>query len=343
MLTRQKGTALSLISPKLDTKTMAYMCRMLAQSSRGSVQIDRALELMMGEHSTTRLKRLMPPIIDHIRRGGTLADAFRMQRRYIPEQFIELIDAAERGGKTEVAFEYLSHDYERRLEFLRSMTRLLLYPLLLILIACYVIPWFIGVMTTPLSAEEFTFRYLARIAISWVPFACVVIVLRHFDMNEKLIYAVASRTWPWRGILHQMALVRFFRTLAMLLDAGLSVPRAIERAAATTVNPRVRNALVQAVPMVQRGTELTAALKSTGMLPELALEMVRTGEFSGRLEVLMRKTAQYIEESTTHYVYMLQYTLVALVIPLLIVIGILNLIAMQVVAVFWMIREMFAA
>lgn len=87
----------------------------------------------------------------------------------------------------------------------------------------------------------------------------------------------------------------------------LSVPRAIERAAATTVNPRVRNALVQAVPMVQRGTELTAALKSTGMLPELALEMVRTGEFSGRLEVLMRKTAQYIEESTTHYVYMLTF------------------------------------
>ncbi len=333
---------MSLISPKLDTKTMAYMCRMLAQSSRGSVQVDRALELTMGEHSAKRLRRLMSPIIDHIKRGGTLADAFRLQGRYVPEQFLELIDAAERGGKAEIAFEYLAHDYEKRLEFLRAMTRQLLYPLLLVIIAVYVIPWYTGVMTTALSVEEFTCRYLFQIVISWLPFLGVFAVLRHFDLIEKLTYTIASRTWPWRGILHQMALVRFFRTLSMLLDAGLTVPRAIERAAATTVNPRVCAALVKAVPMVQQGTELTAALKSTRMLPELALEMVRTGEFSGRLEDLLRKTAQYIEESTTHYVYMLQYTLVALIIPALIVIGILNLIVTQTVAVFLTIREMFS-
>lgn len=319
---------------------MAYLCRMLAQSSRGSVQIDRALELMMGEHSAARLKRLMPPIIDHIKRGGTLADAFRLQRSYIPDLFLELVDAAERGGKVEVAFEYLAHDYEKRLEFLRAMTRQLLYPLLLIITALYIIPYFKGLMLTKLSPEIYTFNFLAAQFVSWLPFMIVFTVLRHFDLIEKLTYAVASRTWPWRGILHQMALVRFFRTLAMLLDAGLNVPRAIERAAATTVNPRVRNALVKAVPMVQHGAELTNALKSTGMLPELALEMVRTGEFSGRLEDLLRKTAQYIEESTTHYVYMLQYTLVALIIPLLIVVGILNLIATQLAAVFMMIRGM---
>lgn len=322
---------------------MAYLCRMLAQSSRGSVQIDRALSLMMGEHGAARLKHLMPPIIDHIKRGGTLAEAFRLQRRYIPDLFIELVDAAERGGKVEIAFEYLALDYEKRLEFLRAMARQLMYPLLLIITALYIIPYFKGLMLTKLSAEVYTFNFLMAQFISWLPFMMVFVVLRHFDLIEKLTYAIASRTWPWRGILHQMALMRFFRCLAVLLDAGLNVPRAIERAAATTVNPRVHNALVQAVPMVQQGAELTAALKNTGMLPELALEMVRTGEFSGRLEDLLRKTAQYIEESTTHYVYMLQYTLVALIIPLLIVIGILNMIAMQVVAVFILIRDMLAS
>ena len=298
---------------------------------------------MTGEHGAARLKRLMPPIIDHIKRGGTLAEAFRLQRRYMPDLFLELVDAAERGGKVEVAFDYLAHDYEKRVEFLRAMARQLMYPLLLINTAVYIIPYFKGLMLTKLSPEVYTFQFLMVNFISWLPFLAVFTVLRHFDLIEKLTYAVASRTWPWRGILHNMALVRFFRTLAMLLDAGLNVPRAIERAAATTVNPRVRNALVQAVPMVQRGTELTAALSSTGMLPELALEMVRTGEFSGRLEDLLRKSAQYIEESTTHYVYMLQFTLVALIMPLLIVIGILNMIAMQVVAIFMLIRSMLAS
>ena len=82
---------------------MAYLCRMLAQSSRGSVQIDRALQLLMGQHAPAEWRRLLPPVLDHIKQGGTLAEAFRLQRRYIPDDFLELVAAAERGGKVELA------------------------------------------------------------------------------------------------------------------------------------------------------------------------------------------------------------------------------------------------
>jgi type II secretory pathway component PulF len=198
-------------------------------------------------------------------------------------------------------------------------------------------------MLTKESAELYSSKFLFNVFLSWLPTIVVVVVLRQFGMLDKLCYAVASRTWPWRGILHNMALVRFFRCLAMLLEAGLAVPQAIERSAATTVNPRVRAALTKAVPLVQQGTDLTRALQSTGMLPGLAVEMVRTGEYNGRLEELLKKTAQYIEDGTKHYVLMLQYTFFSLLIPAIIVAYILQLLAGSVVAVFIALRSTFGA
>ncbi|MBM3855521.1 MAG: hypothetical protein FJ399_20595, partial [Verrucomicrobia bacterium] len=287
-----------------------------------------------------RLRRLLPPILDRIKEGGSLADALRTQRRYVPDDVIELVAAAERGGKVEAAFDHLAHDYELRLEFLRSMVRQLTYPLTLWVSAGYIIPFFKDMYFTQDSIEVYAAKFLLNVFLSWLPLIIVWITLRHFGLLDKLVYAVASRTWPWRGILHHIALVRFFRCLAMLLDAGLGTPQAIERAAASTVNPRVRKALAKTVPLVQQGADLTEALQSTGMLPDLAIEMVRTGEYSGRLDDLLRKTAQYLQESTRHYVLMLQFSFFALLIPAFLVLYILSSLAGMLVAVFMQLREM---
>lgn len=336
-----KGNRVGFLSRKLDVKTMAHFCRVLAQSSTGFVQIDRALELAAGPGAPVALRRMMPPILDRVKQGGTLAEALRVQRRYIPEDFLELVSAAERGGKVEVAFQYLAHDYELRLEFLRRMVRQLSYPFLLWISAAYIIPYWAGLMRATEGIEAYTLKFLWAVFISWLPLVTVFLALRHLGLLDKLCYAVASRTWPWRGILQKIALVRFFRCLAMLLEAGLAVPQAIERSAATTVNPRVRDNLAKAVPLVQQGASLTQALQTTGMLPDLAVEMVRTGEYGGRLEDLLKKTAQYIEESTYHYVRMLQFTFIALLIPAVLVAFILQMIAVQAIMIFLQIRDMF--
>ena len=333
---------MGLLSTKLGMKTMARLCHTLAQSGRGSVPIDRSLELLMGPDAPAPLRRALPPVLDRVKQGSTLAEAFGAQRRYFPGDFLELVSAAERGGKVEVAFEYLAHDYEVRLEFFRSMVRQLTYPFMLWISAAYIIPYAKGLMLTPETAELYSRKYFLEVFLSWLPLIVVWIALRQMGLLEKLVYAVASRTWPWRGILHRIALVRFFRCLAMLLDAGLAAPQAIERAAAVTVNPRVCKGLTKAVPMVQRGTGLAQALESTGMLTSLAVEMVQTGERAGRLEDMLRKTAQYIEEGTSHYVRMLQFTFVALLVPAVLVAYVLQGLAGMLVLVFTSLRDMLA-
>ena len=331
---------MGLLSPKLGVKTMAHFCRALAQTGRGSVQIDRSLALLMGPSAPVALRRVLPPVLDHIKSGGTLADAFRLQRRYIPADFLELVAAAESGGRVEPAFEYLAHDYEVRLEFYRSMVQQMTYPLMVWISAAYIIPYFRDLMLTHDSPEAYTLKFILGVVVSWLPTLIVFMTLRQLGLVEKLFYGIASRTWPWQGILHNIALVRFFRCLAMLLEAGLTVPGAIERSAAVTVNPRVFKSLRRAVPLVQGGASLTEALRATGMLPDLAVEMVRTGEFAGRLEDLLRKTAHYIEESTSHYVKMLQFTFIGLLIPAILLTLVLQGLAAQVVMVFMAMRKM---
>jgi len=294
---------------------MALLCHSLATTSRGVIPVERALELVVANPERQSVRRVMTPVLHAIRNGQTVAAAMRTQRRHLPEEFIELVAAGEIGGRLEVALQYLAEEYDRRLVFQRMVVNSMTYPLCIWATASIIIPFFRGLVLSPLSTEKYVLMFLGQLAASWVPLLLVLILLGQLGVLDKLGYACASRLWPASTVLHNLAVVRFLRTLAMLLESGLSLPRSIERAAAVTANPRLRKALVNAVPSVQRGEDLTTALASSGVLPELAVEMIHTGEFSGSLEVLLHKAAQYIEDATTYRTGLFQTVFFAYLLP----------------------------
>ncbi|MDZ4858372.1 MAG: type II secretion system F family protein, partial [Candidatus Hydrogenedentes bacterium] len=308
-----------LFSPKLSTKHMAYLCRKLAELCRGAIPVDRALALIASEHSPYPIRRIIPPIVDHIRNGGTLTGGFRAQRRVLPDEFIELIAAAEHGGKTQVAFEQLAFMYTQRLAYLQQLIRDMAYPLCVWLSAAYVIPFFRGLAVTAEIAGTYTTNFFLAVIASWAPILIVLIALGQLGLLEKIGREVTSRVWPLSVISRRLALIRFLRSLAMLLEAGLTMTKSIERAAATTVNPHVRKKLVTAVPLVQRGETLTEALAATNLLPDMAMDMVRTGEYSGRLDELLHKCAQYFEDELHHSRNTLRIFMLVVAIPAAIV------------------------
>ncbi|HRK35278.1 MAG TPA: type II secretion system F family protein [Candidatus Hydrogenedentes bacterium] len=299
----------------MSTAKMARFCRALAHTTAGSIPILRALELMAGPKSPYYLRRLLPPIIDELHRGGSLISAFRRQQKKFPEEFLELVGAAEKAGALPLAFNRLGDMYEDRLAFIREVTKEMAYALSVVVTAAYVIPFFQGLMMTSLTAEEYAAQFAIRLAFAWIPILLILAVLGHLGLLEKIGTEITARVWPLRKFSLDFAVARFLRSLAMLLEAGLSATQSIERAAATTVHSRLRKKLVQVVPRIQAGEDLASALKASAILPDLAIDMVRTGEYSGRLEELLYKCASYIEDELRHARNLLRIVFAALVLP----------------------------
>jgi len=102
---------------------------------------------------------------------------------------------------------------------------------------------------------------------------------------------------PFLGrALRLLAAARFLDCLGQLYQAGLPVTTALDLAARSSGNAMVSARLAPASGQVDRGATLTCALADTGVLPTLALQMLKTGEEAGRLPDLLEKTAAWLHQ-----------------------------------------------
>ena len=91
---------------------------------------------------------------------------------------------------------------------------------------------------------------------------------------------------------------RFARILSSLLTNGVPLLTALEISKNTTGNSVVKNRITLAAEVVRQGGDIGNALDGSREFPPLAVQMIKVGEKSGKLEIMLEKTAQLFEKET---------------------------------------------
>jgi type IV pilus assembly protein PilC len=89
---------------------------------------------------------------------------------------------------------------------------------------------------------------------------------------------------------------QFCRTLSTLLAGGTPLVQSMETAAGALRGRLMASAITQGAKLVSEGQSLHTGLASTGLVPELAIEMVEVGEASGALSPMLGSVAEFYEE-----------------------------------------------
>ena len=93
-----------------------------------------------------------------------------------------------------------------------------------------------------------------------------------------------------------VALARFCRNLATLLESGVSITKALGVAAKKAADPRFERAVGEVLADVKRGRDVTAALAARGRaFPRLTLDLVKVAEQTGTLPETLRALADHYE------------------------------------------------
>jgi general secretion pathway protein F len=92
----------------------------------------------------------------------------------------------------------------------------------------------------------------------------------------------------------------FTRQLATLLGAGIPLVSALSSLLAQTVNPALQKVLAQIKDSVNEGNTLTNSLaKHPKLFSNIYINMVRAGEASGSLDIVLEKLADFGEKQRT--------------------------------------------
>lgn len=132
--------------------------------------------------------------------------------------------------------------------------------------------------------------------------------------------------------------VLFTRQMSDLIDASVPMLRALQIVAKQTQNPHFKELIIQTHKLVEDGSSLSEALaRHKTLFPALYTNMIKSGEVSGQLEIILNRLAIYMEkeqETRGKVISSLAYPTLVLVIGFIMVFVLLTFVIPQLTVMF---------
>ena len=299
---------------KVKDKDLAVFCKQFSVVLNAGVTIISALEMMSEQLENKTLKRALQEAQAYVQKGGTLADAFKLNPKVFPPIMINMTAAGEMSGNLEICFDRLTTHFETANALHSKVKGAVTYPIvILIVVAAVVAVLLVGVipqfsqMFDDLGSElpaatQMLVNLSNFLQHKWyilvIIVAAIVFGLKAFGKTEpgSLMYAKIGIKFPLFGNLTiKSAAATFSRTMATLMASGISLIDAVEQVAKMINNRIIREALLDAKTQIAKGVPLSKPLRDCGIFPPMLPQMTKIGEETGNIEDMMDKVADYYE------------------------------------------------
>lgn len=307
--------AVSLRRERVKPQVLLLFSQELAALLKAGLPLFQALDVMLERQKDDLFRRSLTAVRERVKGGTALSEAFRAEGQRYPPIFAASLVAGERSGSLETVLRRFVQ-YERLTTSLRKKAvAASIYPaVLMTLMAGLVTVLLLKVIP---AFEGFYEGFDAKLPATTLFLIAVSSAVRGYFVWIVLAVAAAAITttlWlrrPGSGEVVDRALLRlpFFggmmrmyatsqlaRTLSTLLTGGLPLLNAMEVASQSVGNRAMSAALRQAAPHIREGRSLMTALESTGLLENVALEMVKVGEQTGALADMLTAVSEFFDE-----------------------------------------------
>jgi general secretion pathway protein F len=316
---------------RLSPRHLVMATQELASLLKAGLELDRALEILANLDEIRTLKPGLIEVLDAVRGGAALADALDAHAIF-PKFYVNIVRAGERGGDVQAALEQLGEYLARANAVRESVISALVYPaillattgLSLLVIFTFVLPAF-----EPLFAEAGKqlplgtqiVMDIGHFVTDWGWAVLLALAAGTLALRRALKDPVFRKSWDARllrlplfgGLFAKIDTERFSRILGTLLRNGVALPEALQITAGTLANRVIATAVEGAATSLKEGDQLSRYFRDARVFPPLALDMMRVGEESGQLDVLLLRQADLYEREVKHTVD----RLVALLVPAL--------------------------
>ncbi|MEX2626090.1 MAG: type II secretion system F family protein [Ilumatobacteraceae bacterium] len=301
-----------LTKEKVKLKELMHFTRQLAVFVKAGIPITDALVTIGDETTDTALRRSITDMIDDLRNGGLFSQAAAKHPNVFPKYYIGILSSAELTGQLDESLDSLSEFIERSLDTRSKVVGALSYPLVVmalsmvtvLILAGYVLPQFkplfeeLGAdLPLPTRMMLFFSRFFTDLwwitATFFAIFVSVLVFLFKHPTGKVLKDRLALKIPVVGGIVEYAILERFCAILSTMLQAGVSMPSAMQTTTDATANVVYQERLDEARSQMLEGGGFSQPLIETELFPGAAKQMFRVGEETGTLDQQLEVAALY--------------------------------------------------
>jgi len=301
---------------------IAIFSRQIATMMKAGVPIVGALEIISSGNKNPKMQKLVNTIRADVESGSSLSEAIGKHPVQFDELYRNLVRAGESAGVLETVLDTVA-TYKENLEALKGkVKKALFYPSMVVAVALivtailliFVVPTFEEVFQN-FGAELPAFTQmvinLSDFMVSWwwlillVTIASGVALIMTFKRSVAFQHFVDRMLLklPVIGeLLHNSAIARFARTLAVTFKAGVPLVEGLDTVAGATGNTVYEKAVHRVRDDVAVGYPVNMAMKQTNLFPHMVVQMTAIGEEAGALDAMLFKVAEFYEQEVNNTV-----------------------------------------
>jgi len=295
---------------------LVLFTRQLATMINAGVRIRDALTLLSKQNAfTPSFRKILVNILVSIDSGSSLSEAIEETNAFEPI-FVNLVRAGESGGVLDNTLNKVSEFYEHVKKTHDEVRSAMAYPLfvsifaffILMIISLFILPSLFrafggakvgGIVAMLMGANDF-------LAANWFyAIILVVSVLLFLIYFFRTSYGAATKEFvgnlipPIKALKHLQDSSNFSKTLSTLISSGVSIIDAVEMAARATGSRRLMKKVPVMVDILKNGGTLKSAMEKTKFFPQLLVEMVGTGEETGRVDEMLLKVSEFYDDEAS--------------------------------------------
>jgi general secretion pathway protein F len=294
-----------------------------------------SLETLAEKEEQPEIKKTLTQIISRIYEGHTLSYALGQLPQDFPALYVATVRSSEKtGALTEVLSRYVA--YQTQMELVkRKVVHSSIYPVILG-VAGGLVVLFLMLVVVPRFSHIYEdlgsdLPLMSRLMMQWglflnehwqfmlamVVVAAVNIFLAVTKPANKVW--IEQKLWQLPVIgkrLHLYQMARFYRSLGMLLQGGMSIVAALQLVSGL-LQVSMRERLELASTSIREGRSISQAMEKYGLITPLALRLLRVGEQTGQMGEMMERIAAFYEDDmerwTDKFIRMFEPLLMAFV------------------------------
>jgi len=330
---RKRGIVPSVVKVKKDSffsgsggtikaKDIALIARQLATMMQAGVPLVQTFEILASGSENPAVKKLLNAVKTEIEGGSSLSEALSKHPAQFDELFVNLTRAGETAGVLDTILDTVA-SYKENIEAIKGkIKKALFYPASVIAVAVvvsavlliYVVPQFEAVFKNfgaelpaftqmIVQASKFLVSYwwLALMMAIGFGFAFFM-AMKHSWTFRRFLDRMLLKLPVIGSILHQSAISRFARTLAITFKAGVPLVEALDTVAGATGSIIYSEAVLRVKEDVAVGHQLNLGMRQTNLFPNMVVQMVAIGEEAGALDTMLLKVAEFYEQEVSNSV-----------------------------------------
>lgn len=302
--------------PRVRPKDIAVLTRQLSTMISAGIPLLESLEILHEQTTDAGFKIVIDKIIDRVRSGSDFSTALAEHPKIFTKIFVNMIKAGEASGQLDIILQRLADYMEAIEELKREIRAAMTYPVIsMVLILGITVFLVVGIV----PKFEMIFEQLEGLELP-APTQMLLLISRALRDHFIAVVLVAGalfvafllyiktkrgqRQWHWL-LLHlpifgplfrKVAISRFARTFATLIQSGVPMLGALDIVASTAGNVLIEEAVLKAKDAVSKGETLGEPLASTKVFPPMVTRMISIGEKTGALEKLLLKISEFYDQ-----------------------------------------------